>query len=114
MVFSHLQGLHNKEIKQQTRKAFLLQIAMEKADIMLDTRYPHPHVQDALSKVFGEAVAVHCEDGMVSEVWMCLKHDLQPFSCPRNVQRGCKSVVFPSWPDDPELQLQGLQSDPQS
>jgi ribonuclease I len=82
---------------------------MKSAKITLDTVYPLRQVQDAFLKVLGTSVALHCKDGMLSEVWMCLKHDLQPFDCPENTQRGCKSIAFPSSPDDPELQLRGLQ-----
>lgn len=69
---------------------------MAAAGMHKDTEYDHDEVQAALSQALGSRVALHCDHGLASELWLCLKHDLTPFDCPENVERHCGRVTFPS------------------
>ena len=69
---------------------------MTAAGLRRDETYDHQKAQQALSQAMGSRIALHCEHGLASELWLCLRHDLSLFDCPRNVERACGRVRFPS------------------
>lgn len=57
-------------------------------------------LEEEFSKAFGHRLAVHCAysqgstPSAVTEVWMCLDSQMQPFDCPSNIHRTCNSHIL--------------------
>lgn len=64
-----------------------LQVALDAAGIVPnDVRtYPLADVKQAVAARYGAQPVLHCFQGAVLELWMCMSMDLEPITCPSHV-----------------------------
>jgi len=64
-----------------------LQAAFDKAGLIADAEDPYPSrdIVAAVQQKLDVRPVLHCSDGALLEVWVCLDRQLEPISCPDNL-----------------------------